>query len=139
MLQRLLYDVLIKEVSIAQCHVPSSNSILFTVGMELPINFKHCQCEMLPVALIRARLWPASPHSPVLCFSFELMDWVEALLLECQVALKNFCRALYFQCPYRLKQVGVMSSICWLYKFMIIDAQRRDIYAALIDSFEEYR
>ena len=90
---------------------PSSNLFSCTKAMELPINFKHCQCEMLPMALIRARMWPANPHFPVLCFSFELMDWVEALLLECQVALKDFCRALYCQCPYHLRQVCVMSLV----------------------------
>ena len=50
-------------------------------------------------------IWPASPHCPQLAFTFSLMDWVEALMMECQVALKDFCAALYFKCPYVVKKV----------------------------------
>ena len=42
------------------------------------------------MTMVRARMWPASPQYPRLAFSFEMMDWVEALLLECQVAVKEF-------------------------------------------------
>jgi len=35
--------------------------------------------------MVRARLWPAKPQQPSLAFTFELLDWVETLLLECQV------------------------------------------------------
>ncbi|XP_064391176.1 uncharacterized protein LOC135338993 isoform X3 [Halichondria panicea] len=70
--------------------------------------------------MIRARLWPASPRFPETAFTFELLDWAESLLLECQVALGDFCRSLYFNCPHLVKK-------------------RRDIYASMIDAFEEYR
>ncbi len=73
--------------------------------MEHPLHFMSCGCEPLPLTLFRANLWPATPHSPKLVFTFKLLDWVEALMLECQVALKDFCKALYFRCPYELKQV----------------------------------
>ena len=39
-------------------------------------------------------IWPTSPYFPQLTFTFGLMDWLEALMMECQVALKDFCAAL---------------------------------------------
>ena len=55
--------------------------------------------------MVRARLWPASPHRPQLAFTFELLDWAEALLLECQVSLMDFCKALCFKCPHLVVKV----------------------------------
>ena len=50
-------------------------------------------------------IWPASPYFPQLAFTFGIMDWLEALMMECQVALKDFCAALYFRCPFVVKKV----------------------------------
>jgi hypothetical protein len=89
-------------------------------GVEIMIHIVCCDCEPLTVTLARAHLWPASPSYPQYAFSFSLLDWAESLLLECQVALKDFCQAIYSRCPYHT----------------II---QRDIYSCLIDAFEEYR
>ena len=43
---------------------------------------------------MRLRYWPATPSRPSIAFSFALMDWIEALLLECQVAVRDFTLAL---------------------------------------------
>ena len=43
------------------------------------------------VTLVKARLWPATPSNPHLIFTFDLLDLAEALLLENQTALKDFC------------------------------------------------
>ena len=32
--------------------------------------------------------------STYLAFTFNLLDWAEALLLECQVSIDNFCKLL---------------------------------------------
>ena len=55
--------------------------------------------------MVHARLWPATPQHPRLAFSFEVLDWAEALLLECQVALKDFCKAMEFKCPHLVAKV----------------------------------
>ena len=55
--------------------------------------------------MVRARLWPATPKYPRLAFSFELLDLAEALLLECQVALKDLCKALQFMGPRLVTKV----------------------------------
>ena len=56
--------------------------------------------------MIRTRSWPSAPKHPHLAFTFELLDWAEALLLECRVALKHFCRALYLKCPHVMNKVS---------------------------------
>ena len=33
----------------------------------------------------------ATPQNPQYAFCFEFLDWCEALLLECQVSLKDLC------------------------------------------------
>ena len=57
------------------------------------------------VTLIRARLWPSTPQHPHIVFSFDLLDWAEALLLECQVPLKDLCKAFEFKCPHLVIKV----------------------------------
>ena len=48
----------------------------------------------------------SSKSSPI-AFSFDLLNWAEALLLECQVAMKDFCKALDFKCPRLIFKVGI--------------------------------
>ena len=59
------------------------------------------------MTLVRARLWPATPQNPHYAFCFDLLDWAEALLLECQVSLKDLCEALYFKCPHLVIKVSL--------------------------------
>ena len=35
------------------------------------LTIVHCNCEPLAVTLVRAQLWPATPHLPRLVFSFS--------------------------------------------------------------------
>ena len=56
--------------------------------------FASCACEPLVVTLVRARIWSSTPQRPHLAFTFDLLDWMECLLLECQVSLNDFCKAL---------------------------------------------
>ena len=80
--------------------------------MEHPLLIVCCDFEPLPLTLVRARLWPARSYYPRYVFSFNLLDWAELLLLECQVALKDFCQALYFRCPYSI--VKIMTTIQYI-------------------------
>ena len=72
------------------------------VGVESKIRVLSCNCEPLALTLVRAQLWPASPSYPRYAFGFSLLDWAESLLKECQVALKDFCQALYFHCSFKM-------------------------------------
>ena len=74
-------------------------------GEEHNIQFVWCACEPLVLTMVRARIWPSTPQRPNLAFTFDLLDWAESLLLECQVALKDFCKALCLKCPHLVKKV----------------------------------
>ncbi len=77
-------------------------------------QFVCCDCEPLAVTLSRARLWAATPVHPQFCFSFELLDWMEALLLECQVALKDFSSALKYRNPFSHQKVFILFLFCFI-------------------------
>ena len=83
--------------------------IITCLGMEHNIQFMHCDCEPLPLTMVRANLWPGTPQHPRYAFTFNLLDWAEALLLESHVALKDFCNSLYFRCPYPVTKVFCVS------------------------------
>ena len=95
-------------------HIPRSYTLLIRVvnccfsGVEHQLQFISCACEPLPLTLVRARLWRGSAQFPRYAFTFGLLDWAEALLLECQVAMKDFCTALYFKCSFQQPQVKLI-------------------------------
>ena len=91
------------------------------IGMEHSILFIYCTCEPLAITLARAELWPASPTNPQYSFSFSLLDWAEALLLEAQVSLKDFCSSLKFRCRIQGNKVNPSS---YTLKFL---SQQEDI------------
>ena len=68
-------------------------------------------CEGGPTALTFKHhcLWPTAPTRPGLAFHYELLDWMEALLLESQVAAKDFSTALVAHLSFLYqKKVGVI-------------------------------
>lgn len=81
--------------------------VIFTTGIEHSVLFMTCKCELLAISLVRAHLWPTSPTNPHYAFCFSLLDWGEALLLECQVSIKGLCEALYYKCPYIVKKACI--------------------------------
>ena len=83
-------------------------------GEEHNILFVWCACEPLVLTMVRARIWPSTPQRPNLAFTFDLLDWAESLLLECQVALKDFCKALCLKCPHLVKKVTDLHIILYL-------------------------
>lgn len=109
------------------------------LGVEHQIRFCCCDCESVCTTMVRARLWPSSPRFPKLAFTFDLLDWAEALLLECQVAVGEFCKALYFKCPMLVVKGCVYVHTWKPIHLCFFDFQRKDIYTHLIDAFEEYR
>ncbi|XP_028417867.1 uncharacterized protein LOC114542545 [Dendronephthya gigantea] len=88
-------------------------------GRRHELHVTTCPCEAFPVSLARIRLWPTSSKQPRFAVSFDLLDWMEALLLECQVSVSDFCKALDVKMP----------------KYVI----KKDLYPVIIDCFEEYR
>ena len=80
--------------------------VILLIGMEHTVSILCCQCEPLGVTLVHARLWPATAQNPNLAFTFDLLDWAEALMYKCQVALKDLWGALQYKFPYILIKVG---------------------------------
>ena len=66
----------------------------FVIGVQHSITFIFCQCFGEVETLIQFELFPATPKRPTVAFSFQLLDYLEALLLECQVAVSDFTAAL---------------------------------------------
>ncbi|PVD26558.1 hypothetical protein C0Q70_14235 [Pomacea canaliculata] len=58
------------------------------------------------VTLLRHRLWGSSPEIPSVAFKLDVMEWLRALVLECQVSVKGFVDAL----ATRLSKIDSMSS-----------------------------
>ena len=85
-------------------------SILITsllIGFQHKVKLKHCHCEEITLTMARSQIWPATPVNPRVGFTFGMLDLAEAMLLKCQVALKDFCAALKFRCPYYQNLVSI--------------------------------
>ena len=67
------------------------------------------------VTLIRLNYWPATPSRPSIAFSFSLLDWLQALLLECQVPVQDFSNALEFIIVSKYDKVLVAFCYCDLF------------------------
>ena len=83
------------------------------------MNVEFCKCKLDAHRLMELGYWPATPSRPVVAFSMSLMDWMEATLLECQIAVQDFMRALKMLITEKFDLV-----ILYTYVFMYIS----DIY-----------
>lgn len=70
--------------------------LLHELGIPRKLRVAFCHCEPDIVTLIRLNYWPATPARPSIAFSFALLDWLQALLLECQVPVQDFSNALKY-------------------------------------------
>ena len=75
------------------------------IGAPWIINFPFCPCECDGVKLVKSSYWPGSPVNPNVGFSFEFMDLLEALLLDCQVAVQDFTQAWTYLIAQKLIKV----------------------------------
>ena len=114
-------------------------------GSEHNMKFMYCQCEPLVVTMFHAWLWPATAHLWLaiakLChsFTFELLDRAEALLLECQVALKDVCKAVILFVHNSLESYSILDYVAFSdFKAFNLTPEKK-FYPSLIDAFEEDR
>lgn len=75
-------------------------------GVPRQLNISFCKCKNDSLRIMELGYWPASPSRPVLAFSFSFFDWLEALLLECQIALNDYCDAVEFLLKDKMKSVS---------------------------------
>ena len=64
------------------------------IHRSVPYSYIFLWCHTKLERLIQLRLWPATPISPELVFTFDLMEHVHILILECQVSLHNIAHML---------------------------------------------
>lgn len=67
-------------------HIQIKNLGRFYINMPL--------CNNEAETLIKYRLFPATPVSPNVAFSFDLLDFYQYLLLEAHTPYLAFCRVL---------------------------------------------
>ncbi len=70
-----------------------------------------CACESEVETLLKAHLFPATPKQPQLAFTFQLFDWLEVLMLECQIAVQDFVAAFEILTSSKLHQVNFVYSV----------------------------
>lgn len=83
--------------------------VSFIVGVYHTISVVFCSCETEVETLLHARLFPATPKFPQLAFTFELLDFMEALLWECQVSAHDFVAAVGHLSDGQVLPVHLMS------------------------------
>ena len=75
------------------------------LGKPYHLNVQFCKCQADAVRLIELGYWPATPTRPVLAFTKAFMDWMETLLLECQVSVQDFSHAIRLMVKERHMEV----------------------------------
>lgn len=63
-------------------------------GFQHQVLGTFCKCEPEAVTLVRYNMWPATPKNPTLAIHRDLMEWLQALLLEGCIGVDAFCRAI---------------------------------------------
>ena len=71
------------------------------------MSIEFCKCKLDAHRLMELGYWPATPSCPMLAFSMSLIDWMEALLLECQVAVQDFTCALKMLITEKFELVAI--------------------------------
>ena len=74
-------------------------------GILRKISFPFYTCESDCIKLIRLHYWPATSSKPLVAFTFHFLDWLEALLLECQVAVQDMTQAISYLIKDKIGQV----------------------------------
>ena len=86
------------------------------------LDVLFCSCVPDAVKLVQLHYWPGTPQQPSTAFSFELLDWIEALFLECQVALQDVSAA--FQFLMEDKVMNKVNGYVWytMYLWMVVNS-----------------
>lgn len=78
-------------VAIGICQYP-----VLVVGYHNGIVVSFCRCKTKVERLVELHLWPATPQSPRVAFTMELLDIIHAAMLECQVSLYHASSMLQY-------------------------------------------
>ncbi|KAI8515552.1 hypothetical protein Bbelb_063650, partial [Branchiostoma belcheri] len=67
-----------------------------------------CDHEADACTLLRFGLWAATADRPETAFSTDLLEWLTALTLECQVSVKGFCNAVRWRSGLSKYEVDIL-------------------------------
>ena len=79
-------------------------------GNQHRLKVQLCMCEAEAITFLRFNLWPATPVRPSLVFEVELLEWLEALLLECCISVQGFCYSIDVKIGRRISREVRMKS-----------------------------
>ena len=77
------------------------------LGTPCRLNVQFCKCVPDALRLINLGYWPATPTRPILAFTCSFMEWLEALLLECQISVQDFSNAVEIMIKEKIMKVGL--------------------------------
>lgn len=95
-----------------------------------------CSCHSETKTFFKLGLFPATPKHPKMAFTFQFLDLLEAMVLECQVSLQDFVGAIYlFLERYNIEVRNNFE----VYYIDYHQQNYKSIYPSIINCFEEYR
>ena len=68
----------------------------FYKGPARILDVLFCPCVEDALTLVQLHYWLSTPTRPSTVFSFQLLDWIEALFFECQVSMQDVAAAFEF-------------------------------------------
>lgn len=104
-----------------QIFIVSSTQVIIIPLLGIPRRAEvgFCKCRSDTLTLVELGYWPATPSRPKVAFSFAFLDWMEALLLECQVVVQDYCNAVEFLLKNRLNEVCTLYVYMHVYNYLI--------------------
>ena len=89
---------------------------IVVAGYHYGIVVSFCRCKTKVERLVELHLWPATPQSPRVAFTMELLDIIHASMLECQVSLHHASGMLQYLSTLKM----VCTCILFLEKICLI-------------------
>ena len=88
--------------------IPYQDIYYLCTGCFQTLTITFCVCVSEAETLLQLGLFPATPKQPQLAFALPLLDWMEALMLECQVSAQDFVAALGVLTDALLMKVNIL-------------------------------
>ena len=86
--------------------------IIVVTGYHYGVVVSFCSCKTKVERLVELHLWPATPQSPRVAFTMELLDIVHASMLECQVSLYHASGMLQYLSTLKMVCIILVEKIC---------------------------
>ena len=78
---------------------------IVVTGYHYGVVVSFCRCKTKVERLVELHLWPATPQSPRVAFTMELLNIIHASMLECQVSLYHASGMLQYLSTLKMVRV----------------------------------